>query len=517
MTGPGVAHGRDDGPFDVVVYGATAAGVTAAVAAARAGVRVAVVEPGRHVGGMVSGGLGWTDVGDAGVVGGLSGAFYAAVARHYGVDLWDHVGPEPHVAERIFRDWLAEAGVTVVHGAAIDAVMRDGQRITGIIADDGMVLHGRVFVDASYEGDLLALAGVSYRVGRESRSLHGESWAGRQPIRPDPHQFAVPVSPHVSGNAGPLLPLVHDRPMVPEGAGDGAVQSFCYRLCLTDRPDNRMPISRPDDYDPARYELIRRYLAASDPVPPLDRIINLRSRIPNGKVDANSIGPISTNLLDGSAWRYPEADRPERERIRLHHLSYTQGLLYFLGNDPGIPAPIREEMARWGLCVDEFVDTEHWPHQLYVREGRRLVGEYHLTQHDLDRSRPQYDAVGMGSYAIDIREVQRVAWPVPRPERMDAETYNEGYLSVPVEPYQVPYRALLPRFGECDNLLVPVCLSASHVAFSSIRMEPQYMLLGHAAGHAAALAIRDDVAVHHVAVPELQRALVAQGQVLVQS
>ncbi len=508
---------RDDpGPFDVLVYGATAAGVTAAVAAARAGARVILVEPGRHVGGMVSGGLGWTDIGDAGVVGGLAREFHQAVADHYGVGLWDHIGPEPHVAERIFRQWLGAAGVTVLHEATLAAAVRDGQRLAAIAIEDGTTLRARTFVDASYEGDLLALAGVSYRVGRESRSLHGESWAGRQPIRPDPHQFTVPVSPHVSGNAGPLLPLVHDRPMVPEGDGDGGIQSMGYRLCLTDQPDNRVPFPRPDDYDPARFELVRRYLAARDPAPPLDRIINLRSRIPNGKVDANSVGPISTNLLDGSAWRYPDADRAERDRIRRHHLSYTQGLLFFLANEPGVPAGIRAEMSRWGLCADEFSDTGHWPHQLYVREARRMLGEYHLTQHDLDRTRRQYDVIGMGSYAIDIREVQRVAWPVPRPERMDAETYNEGFLSVPVSPYPVPYRALLPRFGECENLLVPVCLSASHVAFASVRMEPQYMLLGHAAGVAAALAARDDIAVHRVGIDQLQRMLLVQGQILAQ-
>ena len=500
--------------FDVVVYGATAGGVMAAIAAAGEGARVALLEPGRHVGGMVSGGLGWTDRGENPVIGGLTGAFYERVGAHYGVGPWETLGPEPKVAEAIFRDWLDEAGVTVIFDARLVDVAREGRSIRRIATADGQHLAARVCIDASYEGDLLAAAGVSYAVGRESVSLHGESWAGRQPIRPDQHQFAVPVSPFVDGDDGPVLPLVHDRPVVPEGDGDGGVQAYCYRLCLTDRADNRVPFPCPDDYDPARFELVRRWLAAAGPGLRVDRMFSLGGRLPNGKVDANSIGPISTNLPDGSSWDYPEADHIHREELRDHHLLYTQGLMYFLANDPGVPPHVREEMGRWGLCADEFADTGHWPHQLYVREARRMRGEYVLTQHDLEAGRMHYDAVGMGSYNIDIREVQRIALPVPRYPRMAGETFNEGYLSAPVPPYQIPYRSLLPRYDECDNLLVPVCLSASHVAFASVRMEPQYMLLGHAAGVAAALAGREGVAVHHVAIPELRSRLAAQGQVL---
>ena len=500
--------------LDIVIYGATAGGVMAAVAAAGEGARVALVEPGRHVGGMVSGGLGWTDRGNEAVIGGLARAFYEHVGAHYGAGPWEVLGPEPKVAERIFRDWLREAGVGVVVDARLADVVRDGRAIRRIVTTGGEVVAAAVFIDASYEGDLLAGAGVSYAVGRESVSLHGESWAGRQPIRPDQHQFAVPVSPFVDEREEALLPLVHDRPMVAEGEGDGGVQSYCYRLCLTDRPDNRVPFPRPEGYDPRQFELVRRWLAAAGPGLRPDRIFSLRGRLPNGKVDANSIGPLSTNLPDGSSWAYPDADPARREAIRAHHLRYTQGLMYCLANDPGVPAHIREEMGRWGLCADEFADTGHWPHQLYVREARRMQGEYVLTQHDLEAGRDHYDAVGMGSYNIDLREVQRTWLRVPRYPRMAAETFNEGYLSVPVPPYQIPYRALLPRYDECDNLLVSVCLSASHVAFASIRMEPQYMLLGHAAGVAAALAARGDGCVHRVGIGELQRRLLAQGQVL---
>jgi hypothetical protein len=300
--------------------------------------------------------------------------------------------------------------------------------------------------------------------------------------------------------------------MVGEGEGDSGVQSYCFRLCLTDRPENRVPFPKPEDYDPGRYELLQRFLVASAPGLHVDRMFSLRGRIPNGKADANSIGPISTNLPDGSSGAYPDADEGQRQEIREHHLHYTQGLMYFLANDPGVPETIREEMNMWGLCADEFTDTGHWPHQLYVRDSRRMQGEYILTQHDLDQARTQYDTIGMGSYNIDIREVQRVWMQVPRYPRMVAEVVNEGYLSAPVPPYQIPYRSLLPRYGECDNLIVPVCLSASHVAFSSIRMEPQYMILGHAAGVAHAAV--SDVSVHRIDIPMLQRVLLAQGQIL---
>lgn len=499
--------------YDIVVYGATAGGVTAAVAAAREGVRVLLVEPGRHVGGMVSGGLGWTDRGGNPVIGGLAKAFYDRVWAHYGVEPWGVLGPEPKVAEAIFRRWLEDAGVDIMFGADLRNVERDGLSVSGIVTSSGDVLAGRVFIDASYEGDLLAAAGVSYAVGRESRSLYGESWAGRQPIRPDQHQFTAPVSPFVEGDDGVLLPLIHDRPMVPEGDGDGGVQSYCYRLCLTDAPGNRMPFPEPDGYDPARYEVLRRLLEAGPDIR-LGDILVLSGRLPNGKIDVNSKGPISTDLPDGSNWAYPDASPDHRAEIVAHHLRYTQGLLYFLANDPGVPRRIRAEMSHWGLCADEFTDTGGWPHQLYVRDARRMQGEYILTQHDLDAGRTHYDTIGMGSYNIDIREVQRVWMPVPRYPRMAAETFNEGYLSVPVPPYGIPYRSLLPRYSECDNLLVPVCLSASHVAFASVRMEPQYMLLGHAAGVAAALAIRDEVAVHLVNTRELRDRLREQGQVL---
>jgi len=500
--------------FDVVVYGATASGVLAAIAAARGGARVALLEPGRHVGGMVSGGLGHTDYGDRHVIGGMAREFYQRVADHYGTETWGVVGPEPHVAEQIFRDWLGAESISVVFGARLDHVVKEGRRITRLTTGDGQSFAAHIFVDAGYEGDLLARAGVSYAVGRESVTRYGECWAGRRPILPGQHNFAVPIPPFVDGSDDELLPLIHRRPMVAEGEGDGGIQAYCFRLCLTNREENRLPFSPPDDYDPRTFELLRRYLEQGAPTLTARKLMSLVPNLPNGKCDVNSIGPLSTNVLDGSSWAYPEADYGHRQEIWERHLRYTQGLLYFLAHDGAVPESIRNEMNSWGLCRDEFVDTNHWPHQLYVREARRMCGEYWMTQADLEHRRMKYDAIGMGSYNIDIREVQRVWVWVSRQHKMVGETFNEGYLSVPVEPYAIPYRSLVPRYQECDNLLVSVCVSASHVAFASIRMEPQYMLLGHAAGTAAALAVEAGGAVQQINIVELQHRLLTQGQVL---
>ena len=500
--------------FDVVIYGGTASGVIAAIAASKEGLRVALVEPNRHVGGMVSGGLSHTDYGDPAVIGGLSLEFYERVAHHYGVANWTLRGPEPHLAERIFREWLGQAGVDVFFNARLDRVEKEERRIRNIMTERRESFTANVFIDASYEGDLLAWAKVSYGIGREGIEQYGESWAGRQPIRPDKHNFSVAVSPFVNGKDGVLLPLIHERTMVKEGEADHGVQAYCFRLCLTDRPENRLPFPKPANYDPNQFELLKRFLRKAGPQFGAGQLMSLSGRLPNDKIDVNSIGPISTNLLDGSSWEYPNANYAQRQAIWDRHLQYTQGLLYFLANDPDVPDPIRTEMNRWGLCQDEFVDTDHWPHQLYIREARRMHGEYTMTQADLEDQREKYDAIGVGSYNIDIREVQRVWIWVPHFPNLVGETFNEGYLSVPVNSYEIPYRSLVPKYHECDNLLVSVCVSASHVAYSSIRMEPQYMILGHAAGVAAALAVKNDVAVQRVNIVELQSRLQAQRQVI---
>jgi hypothetical protein len=500
--------------YDIVVYGATAGGVMAAVAAAGEGMRVALLEPGGHVGGMVSGGLGWTDLGQREVIGGLALAFYARIAEHYGAPLWAWAGPEPHVAEAILQDWLEEAGVEVYHHRRLKRVEKEERRVTAILMQTGEAYQGYVFIDASYEGDLLARAGLSYAVGRENTRKHDESWAGRQPWRPHKHNFDVFISPFKDERTQELLPLIHDWPLAAIGEGDGAVQGYGFRLCLTRDPKNRLPFPKPPGYDAERFELLRRYLEQKGEALHARQLMGLNPNLPKDKCDVNSIGPISTNLLDGSNWAYPDADDEARAAIWSRHLHYTQGLLYFLTHDPAVPRHLRDELGGWGLCQDEFGDTDHWPHQLYVREARRLSGEYVMTQRDLQAQRIKYDGVGMGSYHIDIRSPQRVWDYVHLHPRLVPAVFNEGYLSVPVEPYEIPYRSLVPQYHECENLLVPVCLSASHVAFASLRMEPQFMILGHSAGVAASLAVREALPVQQVSVAALRQRLADQHQVL---
>jgi hypothetical protein len=462
---------------DVVVYGATGAGVTAAVAAHEAGATTVLVEPGPHVGGMVSGGLSWTDVGDPDAIGGLARRFYGLVADHYGVPLWGVKGPEPHVAEALLAGLLEDVDVRLEQTSVPDAA---------------------VYVDASYEGDLMASLGVPYSVGRESQELYGEIWAGRQPAyRPGKHNFPVLLSPFADD--GSLLPHVREPeldergwPAERLGEGDGGLQSYGFRVCLTDRDDNRIPFEEPEAYDPAEFELLARYLDATHDPAPLGLV---RDLLPNGKCDVNSIGPFSLNVLDGSNRDYPDGSEKARERVRAHHLRYTQAFLYFLAE--------RGLLIGWGLCADEFEDTGGWPHQLYVRDGRRMLGEHVLTEHDLVEARPQPDAVALGSYNIDLREVERTWRALPEYTSTPA-VFNEGYLSVAVPPYPIPYRSLTPRREDANNLLVPVCLSASHVAFGSVRMEPTLMELGQAAGLAAAQAARRGVAVQDVDVAALR-------------
>jgi hypothetical protein len=516
------------GDPDVVVYGATGAGVMAAVAAANAGATVRLVEPGRHIGGMVSGGLGWTDVGAAAVIGGLTRAFYQSVADHYGANLFELRGPEPHVAEQILCALLDTAGVEVGLGEPLAGVDR-GHRAVEACRTPSRRHRAAVFVDASYEGDLMAGAGVPYRVGRESRWRHAEHWAGRQPAyRPSRHNFAcvisplaAPAAPGAANGEASLLPFIRppalDRrgwPAERLGEEDGALQSYGFRLCLTDRPANAIPIEQPKGYDPARFELLRRYLdAAAASIGARDLLGLVPDLLPGGKCDVNSIGPFSLNLLDGSNRDYPDGDTRTRERVRQRHLAYSHEFLYFLGHDDSVPEHIRREIRRWGLCADEFADTGGWPHQLYVRDGRRMAGSFVLTEHDLLDPRPQADAVAMGSYNIDIREMERTWRYLPEYD-CTAAVFNEGYLSVAVPPYPIPYRVLVPSKEDCVNLLVPVCCSASHVAFGSVRTEPTLMSLGQAAGTAAALAAIGGTSVQKVDIGRLQRALAGTGQAL---
>lgn len=500
-----------DRNHDIVIYGATASGAIAAIAAADEGADVLLIEPGRNVGGMVSGGLSHNDYGDRTVIGGMALEFYGKVAEYYQKPLYYWRGPEPHVGEKIFRDWLADAGVNLLFEKRVMEVHKHNGRISHIVLSDRSSVSGRVFIDAGYEGDLMARAGISYTIGREAVQEFGESWAGRRAILPDGHQMLPRVSPFRGEKTRELLPLIHPDPMVGEGEADRAVQGYGFRLTVTTDPANLIPFPKPEHYDPRQFALVSRYYEVH---PDAGNMVHAWPTLPNGKTDMNSSGPISTNVVDGLNWAYPDADYPVRDSIWQAMKDYTQGLLYFLSHDPSVPERIRKQTLQMGLCRDEFVANDHWPHQLYIRVGRRMKGEYFMTQHDLERDTIKYDAIGMGSYNIDVRHVQRTWIPVSRFPELHYEVYNEGYISIPVAPYEIPYRSLLPKYEECSNLIVPVCMSASHVAYASVRMEPQYMIMGQAAGVAAAMAARENRPVHRINIGELQERLLQRGQVL---
>jgi hypothetical protein len=497
--------------YDVVVYGATAGGVMAAIAASNEGAAVIFVEPGRHVGGMVTGGLSHSDYGDRTVIGGLAMDFYRKVAEHYNTHVFYWRGPEPHVAEQIMLEWLKEANVEVLFLKRVDQVTKEGGIIKSVTFTDGTSLSAKVFVDAGYEGDLMARAGVGYVVGREGRRDFNETWAGRQPITFTSHQVDVRLNPFDNDKDRNLLPLIHPQPMVEIGEGDKGVQAYCFRMIATNRKENMLAWPKPGNYDPATYELVRRYYQAKPGAGPL---IGFWPTLPNGKSDINSSVGISTNLLDGSSWKYPDAGYALRDSIWQWHVDYTLGLAWFLANDPAVPRRVRDEMKTFGLCKDEYVDNNHFPHQLYVRVARRMKGEYFMTEHDIMQDTVKYDAIGMGSYNIDVREMQRSYISISRFPDMKNEVYNEGYLSIPVAQYEIPYRSMIPKYEECRNLIVPVCISATAVVIASVRMEPQYMIMGHSAGVAAAMASKSGRPVQKLDIFELQQKLTAQNQVL---
>jgi hypothetical protein len=497
--------------YDVVVYGATASGVMASIAAAEEGMDVVLVEPGKYIGGMVTGGLSHTDFGDRTVIGGLALGFYRKVAEYYDTHTFHWRGPEPHVGEAILRQWLAEAGVEIRLEKRVDKVELIENRISRIFFIDGSELRGKVFIDAGYEGDLMARSGISYTLGREGVTEYNESWAGRQPVMQTSHQIDTRINPFTNDSERVLLPLINPRPMVPLREGDEGIQSYCFRLIATDQQRNMVPWKKPDNYDPDTYELVRRYYQAKPDAGPL---IHYWPTLPNDKSDINSSAGISTNLLDGSSWDYPDADYPKRDSIWQWHRDYTLGLAWFLKSDPSVPEPVREYMGTFGLCRDEYVDNDHFPHQLYIRVGRRMKGEYFLTQHDLMEDTVKYDAIGMGSYNIDVREVQRNYISISRFPDMRYEVYNEGYLSIPVAQYEIPYRSLTPEYDECENLLVSVCISGSALAIASVRMEPQYMIMGESAGIAAAMAVLSERPVQLIDIYELREKLHDRSQVL---
>jgi hypothetical protein len=511
--------------FDVVVLGGTSSGVAAVVQAARMGKSVVLIEPGRHLGGLTSGGLGATDIGNKKAISGIAKDFYHRVYLHYlkddawvyekrrdyrgekpwrgSMESWDKEKAwwmfEPHVAEAIFKDMIRQANVPVVYGERLDlknGVYKEGSRILAVTMESG--------IDATYEGDLMAKAGVSYTVGRESNSRYGEKLNGVQTKRARYHQFEKPVDSYIKpGQASSgLLPGVHGSSPGKEGDGDHRVQAYNFRLCLTDVPENKIPFPKPNGYDELRYELLLRYYEAG-----FNEIPWIRSMMPNRKTDINNKYGFSTDNI-GMNYAYPDADYATREGIIAEHISYQKGLMWTLANHPRVPETIRERVSRWGLARDEFTDNDNWPHQLYIREARRMVSDYVMTEKNCRGLVTVEDSIGLAAYTMDSHNTQRYVDEY-------GHARNEGDVQIGgFSPYPISYRSIIPKQGQCSNLLVPVCLSASHIAFGSIRMEPVFMVLGQSAASAACLAIDDDVSVQQLGYEKLRKQLQNDGQIL---
>lgn len=513
--------------YDVVVYGGTSGGVAAAVQVARMGKTVVLIEPSRHLGGLSSGGLGATDIGNKAAIGGIAREFYGRIHQHYANDtawkyqkrdeykagnkrapidqdtMWTF---EPHVAEAIFNQMLRENNIPVVLGERLDrksGVKKDGQRITAVVMESGKTFSGRMFIDATYEGDLMATAGVSYTVGREANRQYGETLNGVQIRRAVHHQFIKPVDPYVKPGdpSSGLLPGVHAGSPGEEGSADKRVQAYNYRMCTTDVPENRRAWPKPDGYDPMRYELLLRNFEAGDHRVPWNPVW-----MPNRKTDTNNNFAISTDNI-GMNYDYPDGDYATRERIIKEHEDYQKGLMWTLANNPRVPEQVRAEFQRLGLAKDEFVDNDNWPHQLYVREARRMVSDYVMTEHNCVGDETASDPVGLGAYNMDSHNTQRYVSP-------EGAAINEGDIQVGVSPYPISYRSIVPKRGECANVLVPVCLSATHISYGSIRMEPVFMILGQSAATAAVQAIDSAVDIQSVDYAKLRERLLADKQIL---
>lgn len=517
---------------DIIVYGGTSAGIIAAVQAKKMGKSVLVVSPDKHLGGLSAGGLGFTDTGDKSVIGGLAREFYHRIYLHYQKEeswKWQakadygNVGQgtpaidgdartmwifEPHAAEQVFEDFVKEFDIQVFRDEWLErasGVEKQEGRIVSFKTLSGKVFKGDMFIDATYEGDLMAAAGVPYHVGRESNATYGEKWNGVQfGVFQHGHYFRDSISPYVipGDPSSGLLPEISDEKIPENGTGDDKIQAYNFRMCLSKHPDNRVPFPKPENYDPARYELLARVYAAG-----WGETFDKYDPIPNLKTDTNNHGPFSTDYI-GKNYAYPEASYEERRTIIKEHEDYQKGLMYFLANDPKVPEEVRARINEYGLAKDEFTDNGHWPHQIYVREARRMLGDYVMTEHDVLGDKVVPRPVGMGSYHLDSHNAQRIVGP-------NGYVQNEGDIGVkPKEPYRISYGTIIPKKSDCTNLLVPVCVSSSHTAFGSIRMEPVFMILGQSAATAAAMAIDEKSAVQDLTFEVLEQRLKQDGQVL---
>lgn len=516
-----------DDPVDVVIYGGTSAGVSAAIQAARMGKTSIIIEPSRYLGGLTTGGLGATDTGSKAVIGGISREFYQRLRKHYDKpESWDLEKRdsfkgyrkdedaiwafEPKVAVKIIHEMLDEHKIKFVLGERLDranpdAVVKKGAAIQSIRMESGRIFSGRMFLDATYEGDLFAAAGVSFHVGREANSKYNETLNGIQKQKNNHnHRFTAKVDPYVvpGDPKSGLLPGIEPGPHPEDGSGDHRLQAYCFRMCMSLIPENRVPFPKPDNYNEKDFELLFRNFEAGDLRIPTSILM-----MPNGKTDTNNNFAVSTDFI-GANYKYPEASYKEREKIIADHEYYQKGLMWSLCNHPRIPAKVRDDMKKWGLAKDEFINTNNWPHQIYVREARRMVGEYVMTELDCRKLRPTPESIGMGSYNMDSHNCMRYVTP-------DGKVQNEGDIQVsPGGPYKISYKSITPKREQATNLLVPVCISCSHMAYGSIRMEPVFFILGQSAATAACLAIDAKIDVQDLPYEKLKTKLLEDKQVL---
>ncbi|HLP38196.1 FAD-dependent oxidoreductase [Lacibacter sp.] len=498
----------NDQAVDICVYGATSAGVMAAYAAVMQGKTVALIQPDSHLGGLSSGGLGYTDIGNKYVITGLARDFYRRLGLHYGkLEQWIF---EPHVAKNIFQNYLDNAGITVQYNRRVVSVQKSGTTIVSITTESSdnpgknshQKIRAKVYIDCSYEGDLMAKSGVKYYIGREPNSLYKETYNGVQ--LEEHHQFPDGIDPYIipGKKESGLIWGISKNKLAPRGSGDRKVQAYNFRICLTDSPQNRLLITRPEGYDSTNYELLVRVFQKQGNLPLNYNFLKF-DLLPNRKTDINNWGGMSTDMI-GMNHLYPEADYETRKKIIKAHELYNKGLLYFLANDKRVPEHIRSFISKWGYPKDEYTENEYWSPQLYVREARRMIGEYVMTQANCEGKEQVKDGIGMAAYTMDSHNCQRIV--LEKDGMMMVK--NEGDVQVGgFPPYDISYRSLLPKSDQCTNLIVPVCLSASHIAFGSIRMEPVFMVLAQSAAYAAALSIDQKKSVQEIDVLELQTLL----------
>jgi hypothetical protein len=518
---------------DVIVYGGTPAAITAAIQVIKSGKTVIMVSPDRHLGGMSSSGLGYTDTGDKSVIGGLAREFYQRIYNYYQKpETWKwekqeeygNVGQgtpaidgnlktmwifEPHIAENVFEDFVKDYKIRVFRNEWLNrenGVKKENGQIRSITMLSGNTFEGKIFVDATYEGDLMAAAGVHYVIGRESNDFYNETWNGIQAgVFHHKHNFDDrKISPYKipKDTASGILWGISREVPGRNGEGDRKLQAYCFRMCLTKSDNNHVPFSRPEGYDSSQYELLVRVYQSG-----WRETFGKFDPIPNRKTDVNNHGPFSFDNI-GMNYDYPEASYERRQEIIKQHELYQKGLLYFTSTDSRIPAEVQQEMKKWGLARDEFADNGNWPYQIYIREARRMIGTFVMTENEIMGKKPVEHSIGMGSYTMDSHNIQRYITP-------EGYVQNEGDIGVqPEKPYKIALGCILPKKEDCGNLLVPVAVSSSHIAFGSIRMEPVFMILGQSAGTIAVLALESGKSIYDVSYPEIEGKLIGNGQVL---